>query len=156
MCIRDSTYSGLSRGGIISPDGTELYLIDPSDSTKLNVTPTGILPLATASTITVASAVATGLFAVPTPASGFHIVTRTLSDGNTALPTITGTGWTASISTSYTPGSDGLVTPAHEKNLESIESAVSASTLGAVTKKIEVFDSSGNSLGWIPVYDFIT
>jgi len=32
----------------------------------------------------------------------------------------------------------------------------SATTLGSVTKKIEVFDEMGVSLGFIPVYDSIT
>lgn len=37
-----------------------------------------------------------------------------------------------------------------------VGNSASASTLGTVTKKIEVFDASGNSLGFVPVYDAIT
>lgn len=37
-----------------------------------------------------------------------------------------------------------------------VGNSASASTLGTVTKKIEVFDASGVSLGFVPVYDAIT
>lgn len=37
-----------------------------------------------------------------------------------------------------------------------IDTAVAATTPGSVTSKIEVFDASGASLGFIPVYDGIS
>lgn len=37
-----------------------------------------------------------------------------------------------------------------------IGNSAAATTLGTVTKKIQVFDKSGNSLGYVPVYDAIT
>lgn len=37
-----------------------------------------------------------------------------------------------------------------------VGNSASASTLGTVTKKVEIFDASGASLGFVPVYDAIT
>ncbi len=37
-----------------------------------------------------------------------------------------------------------------------VGNSADATTLGAVKKKIEIFDASGNSLGFIPVYDLIS
>jgi len=37
-----------------------------------------------------------------------------------------------------------------------VGNSTAATTLGTVTKKIEIFDAAGNSLGFIPVYDSIT
>lgn len=37
-----------------------------------------------------------------------------------------------------------------------VGNSAAATTLGTVTKKIEIFDASGSSLGFIPVYDAIT
>jgi hypothetical protein len=37
-----------------------------------------------------------------------------------------------------------------------VGNSASATTLGSVTKKMEVFDASGNSLGFVPIYDSIT
>lgn len=37
-----------------------------------------------------------------------------------------------------------------------VGNSAAATTLGSVTKKIEIFDASGSSLGFIPVYDAIT
>lgn len=43
------------------------------------------------------------------------------------------------------------------KHLSFFRSEVdAATTLGTVNGKIEVFDSEGNSLGFVPVYDTIT
>jgi hypothetical protein len=36
-----------------------------------------------------------------------------------------------------------------------VGNSLSASSLGNVVKKIEVFDENGNSLGFVPVYDSI-
>ena len=38
----------------------------------------------------------------------------------------------------------------------SIEANAAATTLGSVTKKIEIFNAAGTSLGFVPVYDSIT
>jgi hypothetical protein len=75
----------------------------------------------------------------------------------------------------FRPGADivGIATAGSERfRIDSIEgkitgnlrvtgnlgvgNSVAATTLGTVTKKVEVFDSSGVSLGFIPVYDSIT
>ncbi|PLT31799.1 hypothetical protein CUU66_01180 [Peribacillus deserti] len=37
-----------------------------------------------------------------------------------------------------------------------IRNSSAGNTLGAVVKKMQVFDGSGNSLGFVPIYDSIT
>ncbi|MEU7750339.1 hypothetical protein AB0B57_02495 [Micromonospora sp. NPDC049101] len=37
-----------------------------------------------------------------------------------------------------------------------VGNSVAATTPGAVVRKIEVFSSTGQSLGWMPVYNSIT
>ena len=37
-----------------------------------------------------------------------------------------------------------------------VGNSAAATTLGSVTKKMEVFDAGGTSLGFVPIYDAIT
>jgi len=37
-----------------------------------------------------------------------------------------------------------------------VGNSAAAATLGTVVKKMEIFDASGTSLGFIPIYDAIT
>ena len=53
-------------------------------------------------------------------------------------------------------GNDGIVTQFDAINLDSLQNPVAAATLGTVTRKIEVFDATGSSLGFVPVYGSIT
>lgn len=51
-----------------------------------------------------------------------------------------------------------LVKPTNEEfgRALSVENYQNASTLGSLTKKVEIFNSSGDSLGFVPIYDSIS
>ncbi len=53
-------------------------------------------------------------------------------------------------------GSNGTVTQFGALNLHSIQNASAATVLGAVVRKMEIFDGAGGSLGFVPVYDTIS
>ena len=60
------------------------------------------------------------------------------------------------ILSSFTEGTSGTVKSVAALNLNQIENPMAASSVGAVTKKIEVFDANGMSLGFIALYSSIT
>jgi hypothetical protein len=53
-------------------------------------------------------------------------------------------------------GATGLVVKSDVINKLGVGNSATGSTLGSVVKKIEVFDASGTSLGFLPVYNAIT
>jgi hypothetical protein len=60
------------------------------------------------------------------------------------------------VDTVGTWGDPYLLFGAASKVLNDSGQVLAATTLGSVTRKMEVFDAEGVSLGWVPIYDAIT
>lgn len=126
-------------GGTIT-NGAALYAEPPviSNGTVTNAYGVWVKSIAPSASGVVTNAYG-GLFALPTGAA------------NNNIGVVVGTAPTGPVSAAiYSSGTALFVGGIGVGN------SASATTLGTVTKKIEVFDAAGASLGFVPIYDAIT
>ena len=128
---------------------------------------TGIVQTDTGQTITIYAnsfptfkigAAGAGNAGVSTP----YAFTSNIAAGSNAYKSIDGARWmfsTADASAYLARNAENVINTPGKLTATTglgVGNSAAATTLGSVTKKMEVFDASGTSLGFVPIYDAIT